>query len=498
MNIKHLRSFLFSLPLFLVAVAPASAQQGPSAYADGDSLAALVKMNYVYTFEDALRLSRETKKPIFFNAFADWARPCHAMNARVFSDEAFCKWMDKNFVCFFTDVSKRENLHLAERYGIVSFAYYLVLDDKGEVIHRIANSYSLPQFQEKVAASLSPKTSLRGTSQAYAGGDRSKKLLLAYVTALDDAGQDSLFKVVLPEYEQTLTQADLVKKENWFIVRRKANEGIQSDMFRFVVDNRNKFDKAVGADEVNNLLSQNYTNEIFNQMTSTAPYDPAKMTDLYLGMQAAALPDSLVCYRFYDIAKAYGAKDYQTLLTLLPKVDNIQLRTIVELSLKYTDLSSADRDAVVAYYREREQAYRAVGSSYARGYQDVADALTKPATSTGGVVFAEGRLDEALAQAAAEGKHVFVDCFTTWCGPCKMLARQTFPNPSVGEYFNPRFVSLQIDMEKGEGVTLASKWGVDAYPTMVILDAAGNVKGRIVGFQQPQQLVEEAKKILAE
>ena len=76
-----------------------------------------------------------------------------------------------------------------------------------------------------------------------------------------------------------------------------------------------------------------------------------------------------------------------------------------------------------------------------------------------------------------------------------MLARQTFPAQSVGEYMNPRFVSLQIDMEKGEGIELAKLWNVDAYPTMVILDAEGNVKGRVVGFYRPEQFLEEIKKL---
>lgn len=496
---RHILSALCALILSLTAGSNSVfAQQGPSTYADGDSLARLVKMNYVYTLEDALRLSREKKKPIFFNAFADFARPCHGMNGMVFSNEEFCNWMDKNFICLFVDVAKRENRHLAERYGISAFAHYLVLNQQGEVVHRIIGGAPLPAFQEKVAAALSPRTSLQGTTEAYAKGDHSKKTLLAYVTALNDAGEDSLYKAVLPEYEKLLTQADFPKKENWFIVKRKLNAGSQSDMFRFVVENRAKFDKTVGAEEVNTVLSQVYASDIFNRMSSGEPYNAAAMTDTYLAMQNAGLPDSLVCYNLYNIAKSYGTKDYQKLLTQLPQLKDIQLRTIVELSLKYDELEPDDRAAVIAYYREREQAYREVRSSYARGYQEIADGLEKPATTSEGVIFAQGSFNEVLAQAKAESKMVFVDCYTSWCGPCKMLAKQTFPDPSVGEFFNPRFVSIQIDMEKGEGIELAKKWGVDAYPTMLILDANGEVKGRIVGFLKPQQLVEEVKKVLGQ
>ena len=161
--------------LAATSIQPVCAQQGPSTYADGDSLAALVKMNYVYSFEEALAKARQTGKPIFFNCFADWARPCHGMNGQVFSNQAFCNWMDKNFVCLFVDVTKPDNRHLAQRYGVSTFAHYLVLNADGEVVHRIVGGATLPDFQDRVALALNPKTSLRGTREAYDKGDRSKK-----------------------------------------------------------------------------------------------------------------------------------------------------------------------------------------------------------------------------------------------------------------------------------------------------------------------------------
>ena len=43
-----------------------------------------------------------------------------------------------------------------------------------------------------------------------------------------------------------------------------------------------------------------------------------------------------------------------------------------------------------------------------------------------GVDFKQITLKEALEQAKAQGKMVFVDCYTTWCGPCKMMAQEVF------------------------------------------------------------------------
>ena len=50
-----------------------------------------------------------------------------------------------------------------------------------------------------------------------------------------------------------------------------------------------------------------------------------------------------------------------------------------------------------------------------------------------GVDFQHLTFDEALAKAKAEKKLVFVDCYTTWCGPCKMMTTKIFPMKEAGE-----------------------------------------------------------------
>lgn len=65
--------------------------------------------------------------------------------------------------------------------------------------------------------------------------------------------------------------------------------------------------------------------------------------------------------------------------------------------------------------------------------------------------FQELTLEKALEQAKVENKYVFVDCYTSWCGPCKMMAEKILPLKEVGEYMNGKFVCVKFDMEKGEG-----------------------------------------------
>ena len=64
-----------------------------------------------------------------------------------------------------------------------------------------------------------------------------------------------------------------------------------------------------------------------------------------------------------------------------------------------------------------------------------------------GINFDHGTWKEVLAKAKAEDKLVFVDVYTSWCGPCKKMAAEVFPLADVGQLFNPNFVNYKIDAE---------------------------------------------------
>lgn len=113
-----------------------------------------------------------------------------------------------------------------------------------------------------------------------------------------------------------------------------------------------------------------------------------------------------------------------------------------------------------------------------------------------GIEFEHGTFDEALAKAKAENKLVFMDCYTTWCGPCKYLAKEIFTQKEVGDYFNKNFVNVKMDMEKGEGIALNTKYGVKAYPTLLFIDGNGNVVQKLVGGMKAEELIAGGKTAL--
>lgn len=110
-----------------------------------------------------------------------------------------------------------------------------------------------------------------------------------------------------------------------------------------------------------------------------------------------------------------------------------------------------------------------------------------------GIQFESGNWEEALQTARAEDKLIFVDAYTTWCGPCKMMTRDVFPEKAVGDFYNDNFVNVKMDMEAGEGIALARKYRVKAYPSLLFIDGEGQLVHRAVGYHNAPKFLELGK-----
>lgn len=107
-----------------------------------------------------------------------------------------------------------------------------------------------------------------------------------------------------------------------------------------------------------------------------------------------------------------------------------------------------------------------------------------------GIVFTSGKWKEVARVAKKRGKYIFVDAYTTWCGPCKLLKSKTFKDKDAAAYFNKHFINFSVDMEKGEGIKLANQWNVTAYPTLLFFNPDGKLIMRRVGYIDGDKLVD--------
>ncbi len=113
-----------------------------------------------------------------------------------------------------------------------------------------------------------------------------------------------------------------------------------------------------------------------------------------------------------------------------------------------------------------------------------------------GIQFFDGTWDQVLAKAKKEKRLIFLDVYATWCGPCKRLQANTFTDEEVGKYFNKHFINVKLDGEKGEGRTIAQRYGVRAYPSLYFLDHTGQVVHFTAGFRDPQRMIELGESVV--
>lgn len=120
-------------------------------------------------------------------------------------------------------------------------------------------------------------------------------------------------------------------------------------------------------------------------------------------------------------------------------------------------------------------------------------------------------MNEALAAQKENPKKIFMDVYTDWCGPCKLLDKRTFHNKDVVKFVNKHFYAVKFNAEGTEKIEyqdfvytnpnhdpnkkgrnsqhlLAHALKIRAYPTMVFFDEASNVISPVVGYKTPQQL----------
>lgn len=120
-------------------------------------------------------------------------------------------------------------------------------------------------------------------------------------------------------------------------------------------------------------------------------------------------------------------------------------------------------------------------------------------------------IEEAVKAQARNPKKIILDAYTTWCGPCKLLDKNTFSNPDLIAYVNKNFYAVKFNAEGNDVVNLKGKTytnpnfdpnktgrnsqhqlsqflGVTAYPTILFLDEKATVITPVIGYRTAQEL----------
>lgn len=115
-----------------------------------------------------------------------------------------------------------------------------------------------------------------------------------------------------------------------------------------------------------------------------------------------------------------------------------------------------------------------------------------------GIQFREGSWKEILAVAKKEKKLVFIDNYTSWCGPCKKMVKEIFPQKEAGDFYNSNFICYKLDCEKGDGVEVAKTYQINSFPTYLFVSGDGKLFYRSGGYMPLEKFIQEGKIALEE
>lgn len=128
-----------------------------------------------------------------------------------------------------------------------------------------------------------------------------------------------------------------------------------------------------------------------------------------------------------------------------------------------------------------------------------------------GIQFEKGvSWEEVKAKAKLENKFIFMDCYATWCGPCKFMDQRIFPQKEVGDYFNAHFISVAVQMDQTEAdpknvkqwyydaKTIEKEYAISSFPTYLFFSPNGIAVHRVVGSTgiEAKNLIDKANDAL--
>ena len=122
--------------------------------------------------------------------------------------------------------------------------------------------------------------------------------------------------------------------------------------------------------------------------------------------------------------------------------------------------------------------------------------------------------NEAISAQKKVAKPIFMDVYTDWCGPCKMLDRNTFSDPNFASHINKNYYAVKFNAEGTEVINVNGKkfnnpnfdpnrkgrnamheftgfLRVPGYPSMIVIDEKGAISKTIVGYKTAEQLKAE-------
>lgn len=110
------------------------------------------------------------------------------------------------------------------------------------------------------------------------------------------------------------------------------------------------------------------------------------------------------------------------------------------------------------------------------------------------IEFRNVSLEEAKEMAKKENKLIFLDCYGTYCPPCRTMEATVFKTDSVADFVNATFVNVKMNMDDEPSKPYSEKYKIGAVPSYLLLDAQGEVVYKFVGGMSADKFMAHLRK----
>jgi thiol-disulfide isomerase/thioredoxin len=445
------------------------------------------------TLAQALESARAESRLVMVDCQTTWCGPCKYMSNTVFPLKEAGDFFNKHFVCVEFDMEKGEGLEIAKRYNVRSYPTFLFLDANGNLQHRVVGASDLQSFIARVEPGLDPKNSLFLLEKEFRSGKMKKERKLAYLLALEGAGDREIAPRIKEELLGSLTTTEKLSATYWPLIKKNTLE-----MMDFVEQHREQLEKSIGKQAVNDFMNETCVSLLNNYITLGAKSDSGDrlLASIHARVDRQAIIPGVAMEVKLKIADAISSgAGFSRVIDLV--AENANALSMDELLGFTVIFGKIDKEEKAMMAKIATIGDVMISKVPEERIADIKPALEiyfaqfKKAAATG-VYWEELSLAAALDKAKREKKFLFVDCHATWCGPCIYMANTVFTRPEVGDFFNDHFISVKYDMEQGEGPGIMTRYGVKVLPTFLVLNPDGSVQHKIIGASD--NIVEEARK----
>jgi len=214
------------------------------------------EINFAHeNFNELLAKAKKEKKLIFMDCWATWCGPCIQMAKTAFKDNKAADFYNSTFVNAKFDMEKGEGIELKNKYNVTVYPTLLFIDGDGKVVHRSAGGRDAEGILKLAEIALNPDERLSYFTDNFAANKTNAPFVARYLNALKDAYLP--YEEIAAEFFNNMNQEKYLIPENWEMIKTYADD-FNSNIFKFLVANKEEFTQKYGNEEVNTKIENVY------------------------------------------------------------------------------------------------------------------------------------------------------------------------------------------------------------------------------------------------